>query len=1557
MPIPEVERLEILNIFRNYRENPDGFSAENVDKIKRLRSLYLKETIGVPVPKIKMSPEKRQKILQLMALKRESPERFANQQLAQTEQLEKEYVEDIKENISDEIEFDPEGEGYDYETAGRYGIRPDDKGHWPSREPETGLLLKGKKHPTFEKTIKAEQKLGYKIYKKDGRYYSYIEEIPEKYKKEGKVDLESYFEYKKKEGELIDVELKKQSEIKAQKMAEMKSETNVLQRSLLSAREGFFKSVTFGHYSVIDDKLENFQKAIDDKNVPEDTKKTYKKYIEYLNLMREDPTFREIEKGSEFISFAIPFNMTNKITGLIKLSKLAPQLSKGAQATLKISERVLRGGASGTIYGGLKKLEEGESRKESTINHALLFAAFDGLLAIPEASKIFNSKTLNEAITKTPMETQKEIIALVDEYKRVLNISDVQLNQIINNPAEFKKLKLMYEEANKIKRLRQSPQGQKLLNQKLRVEEKTALDLMQKADTERYTRKYGGETAFPPEGKPIGWEWGKQMSDAKKKWLNAKTEEEKLSALNEMDRLNDIRSTKRKAEYLKELSAPEESYLALGVKFKQELATGQFAKKAFNATKKDIKESLKGGQLYGGVPLPTEYKYLNEFLSKYKLDEESKKKIMEFSVNIVKSKMLTTSQKLEKIGNYAKGLSEKIAPTISEGIIPTIKEDVRSFAKTSEATLQKAKYRLPEYSQKYEGGIKKALEDWVQGGTIEKRMTKTILRKYMAIKDREVTNAIYHSENRMKWFDKQKDEANINFIINTERNLKKYGGDISKMTKSDFAQYGKNAEGFLNIAKEYHKRMEAEYLKSFNVNDKIAYIEGYFPHIWKNKKDAELFFENYVKKFSKSPAFMKKRYYELIEDGLNAGLELKYTNPERIILEREISGFHHRMTVNFLNEMKQLGYLKHHFGAGFIPKGWSVIDHRAFKTYAPFTEGGKSLVEIGQWIMPNHAARVIKNYLSKGFWQKGAYDSQSKEIAAAIGRGMSYAKNYIIGIKLGLSGFHAVETTTSSLAVQTVSALRYLSKGKITKGLAELSKAPIQPFRTAFGGNDIFKAWKTGIFKNDYEKWAVEMIDRGGGSLIMSKQWQVGVEGNFKKAISDFKKGNIGKGTVEIVPGIIEAQMYPLMQWYIPRLKGQAYIRMVEDLMHRKPNLKGLALDEQLQKLWGYTDNRFGQLRYENLFMNKLVRDIGVLSQISMGWNLGTIREFGGAGIDVTKFLVGKSIGIKPNILSDRILYSLIYASLFGTMGGMITYLNTGKAPEKVIDYYYPKTGFVNPDGTEERLQMPTMLKEFMSSSEAFRKYNIFKAPLVYGSHKLNPKFHMFYDLVENKDFYGTDIRDINSPIYEQAKQVTKYLSEQGLTPISISSAMRHYERTGKYHLYSFMGYSLAPGYVTKTPIQKEIFDLMEQRFPRGRTIKEYEEYKKKSEVKKLIWQNKESEAKQKFDQLKKEGIYAKATKWGSYLKESRLTGDIKVFKKLSDDDQLTLFNKMDENDIVRYAPYIRDPKLKAEALIKVFNKINDPIMIKEYYFKLYKDGFLNEESMRELNKTGFKLQ
>ena len=75
-------------------------------------------------------------------------------------------------------DFDPEGDGYDYRAAEDCGLGPDEQGHWPSRCPKSGQILKGRKHETWDKLEKSESEMKYIIFKgDDGKYYSEKSEI------------------------------------------------------------------------------------------------------------------------------------------------------------------------------------------------------------------------------------------------------------------------------------------------------------------------------------------------------------------------------------------------------------------------------------------------------------------------------------------------------------------------------------------------------------------------------------------------------------------------------------------------------------------------------------------------------------------------------------------------------------------------------------------------------------------------------------------------------------------------------------------------------------------------------------------------------------------------------------------------------------------------------------------------------------------------------------------------------------------------------------------------------------------------------------------------------------------------------------------------------------------------------------------------------------------------------------------------------------------------------------------------------------------------------------
>ena len=65
-------------------------------------------------------------------------------------------------------------DSYDYSGS---DYIPADGGHWPSRNPDTGLILKHPDHDTYRKTLKAERELGMRLFKDKftGREYSFNE--------------------------------------------------------------------------------------------------------------------------------------------------------------------------------------------------------------------------------------------------------------------------------------------------------------------------------------------------------------------------------------------------------------------------------------------------------------------------------------------------------------------------------------------------------------------------------------------------------------------------------------------------------------------------------------------------------------------------------------------------------------------------------------------------------------------------------------------------------------------------------------------------------------------------------------------------------------------------------------------------------------------------------------------------------------------------------------------------------------------------------------------------------------------------------------------------------------------------------------------------------------------------------------------------------------------------------------------------------------------------------------------------------------------------------------
>ena len=237
-----------------------------------------------------------------------------------------------------------------------------------------------------------------------------------------------------------------------------------------------------------------------------------------------------------------------------------------------------------------------------------------------------------------------------------------------------------------------------------------------------------------------------------------------------------------------------------------------------------------------------------------------------------------------------------------------------------------------------------------------------------------------------------------------------------------------------------------------------------------------------------------------------------------------------------------------------------------------------------------------------------------------------------------------------------------------------------------------------------------------------------------------------------------------------------------------------------LGKAWNSIDNRFGQLVYDNLFWNKVLKDLGLSTVRALGWNLGTFRELGGGVLfDLPKQL-GRAIVGKGFEMSPRMAYTLALVSMTGLFGSIYNYLATGEGPRDLKDMYYPRTGAIRHDGTEDRVSLPTYMKDVVSYGTH---------PLSTIGHKLAPALNIAYETLMNEDYYGGAIRNEGDPAVQQAAQYFTWLAGQ-YEPFASRGVRRELDigAPPATAIQSVVGITPAPASITRTKEQQEQIEL-----------------------------------------------------------------------------------------------------------------------------------------------------
>jgi hypothetical protein len=417
----------------------------------------------------------------------------------------------------------------------------------------------------------------------------------------------------------------------------------------------------------------------------------------------------------------------------------------------------------------------------------------------------------------------------------------------------------------------------------------------------------------------------------------------------------------------------------------------------------------------------------------------------------------------------------------------------------------------------------------------------------------------------------------------------------------------------------------------------------------------------------------------------------------------------------------------------------------------------------GKWFADEGAAQVLNNYLTPGLRAKsGAY-----RLAIGINNSMNQAN-------LGLSAFHITGETIRSVMNRTALGLKDVFQGHPVRGSVRIATAPAGPFIDYLQGAKGVREW----FKPGSEGAPIAaMIDglmQGGARANVERDY---VNGASASMMREAKAGNLPGALARAIPAFFETTSKPMMQQLIPRIKLGAAMQMAEQELGRLPADADVDQTRRaMAKVWDSADNRMGQMVYDNLFWNRTMKDIAHLGIRAVGWDLGTLREFGGGVKDAAGLLRGK----QP-VTYDRIAYTISAAMTTALIGAMYQYAHTGKGPEQVKDYFFPK----REDGS--RISMPTDIKDV---------YHYATAPVRTLENKASPLANTTLELLHNRDFYDRPIREDGDPFYQQGKEVIHFLYRQTM-PFSLQGQMgkqKFTETNPEHKVENYLGITRASG-------------------------------------------------------------------------------------------------------------------------------------------------------------------
>lgn len=600
-------------------------------------------------------------------------------------------------------------------------------------------------------------------------------------------------------------------------------------------------------------------------------------------------------------------------------------------------------------------------------------------------------------------------------------------------------------------------------------------------------------------------------------------------------------------------------------------------------------------------------------------------------------------------------------------------------------------------------------------------------------------------------------------------------------------------------AKFFRDILDSTFTAEMKAGLNLNYVKDYMPRQYERPEQYAEWLNSKIKSLGDA-GFTKERYFDLLRDAYDAGFRLKESNPAKAVLNRLYASDKAITNEAIMQDFKKVGMAIEAKGADDVIGDIVAVN-------------GK------HWIIEKSISPIFKNAIL------GQQDSLwTKDTTAGMAyRLLMKAKNTLVPLKL-LGAFHFIHVTTMTAPQRRAVILEHIIKdGKTYDGmLKDLLKASAFVDQGYKSGGDAITAWGTPEeSRTPIQQQMVNTMVDGGFRPIMSHEFKSGMREQFQQSL---RQNNKIMAALTAFPALIDTMQAPLMEKYIPQIKTSAYLYEAQRLLDRKPELlhDDIARMKELVMIRKSIDNRFGELNTSTLFWNKLIKEVAIGSSLSLGWNLGFLREYGGGAIDAGKFvknLIQNGGKTWREDVSRRMLFTLDYSIQSMVIGGLISYALSGSV-NSIKDLIFPRTGAKNNDGTDERLTTPFYTKEFFAWLEHMRKEGIVGGQLAWMKNKANPVVADLLRVWDNKDFYGTEIRHLDDNPISQIWDVVKYLGSSVL-PISLNNLQKGLDKKSVSAYTGLAGFNIAPAYATKTKALQKVSDIVENKKEVGARTKE----------------------------------------------------------------------------------------------------------------------------------------